>query len=83
MLQVLLVSLLSPSKNDVAITITIRLVINHYWILIKCDCNSHIILGGTQEGLLELPIYIQVNNTFSPHFHHNIYIGKIYNNTMG
>jgi hypothetical protein len=30
-----LVSLLSLSKNDVAIKITIRLVINHYWILFK------------------------------------------------
>jgi hypothetical protein len=35
MLQVLLVFLLSLSNNDVFITITIGLVINHYCILIK------------------------------------------------
>jgi hypothetical protein len=35
MLQLSHVSLLCPSKNDVALKITIRLVIDHYWILIK------------------------------------------------
>jgi hypothetical protein len=35
MLQIPFVSILSLSKNDMAIKITIELMINYYWILIK------------------------------------------------
>jgi hypothetical protein len=35
MLQLALVSFLYSSKNDMTFKITIGLVVNHYWILIK------------------------------------------------
>jgi hypothetical protein len=34
-------SILSPSKNDVAIKITIKFVIDYYWILIKLLFNQN------------------------------------------